>query len=328
MKLYIALSLLILVSSLKPLATDEEIVESFQKFMRRYRKAYDSPKEFQLRFDIFKSNFQEVELANLFSKKVDYSHKINQFADLTKEEFKEKYLTLNVQEIENISKRATTFVPTIEEVPESFDWRAQGAVAPVKNQGSCGSCWAFSAVANIEGQYFIKSKAMITFSEQQLVDCDLVDQGCNGGLMADAYDYLIKNGVMTDADYSYIGRRKACHFEQEKIAAKVTGYNFAGSQDEEIIKKFLVEKGPLAIALDATTLQFYFGGIVKAWQCPKKINHAVLLVGYGKRGNTPYWIIKNSWGKRWGEKGYFRIEFGKGACAVNTYVLSADVDAL
>lgn len=327
MRLLIALSLLVL-ALLQSLSTDEEIFKSFQKFIKKYKKTYNSPEEFQLRFKIFRSNYQGVELTNMFSEELDFTLKMNQFADLSKQEFEDKYLNLNVQEIEKIYQTALPYIPTIEDVPESLDWREHGAVAPVKNQGSCGSCWAFSAIANIEGQYFIQKKSMTTFSEQQLVDCDTVDQACNGGLMADAYDYLMKAGVMTDADYAYKGRKESCQFTEEKVVAKVKGYNFASSQDEEIIKKFLVESGPLAVALDATTLQFYFGGIVKSWQCPKNINHAVLLVGYGTRGNTPYWIVKNSWGKSWGEKGYFRIEYGKGTCAINTYVLSADVDAL
>jgi C1A family cysteine protease len=147
--------------------------------------------------------------------------------------------------------------------------------------------------------------------------------------MEDAYKYLQGSGVMTESDYSYTGIGGKCKFDANKVAATVSGYHYAGTEDENQIKQLLFENGPFAIAINATPLQFYFFGIFNPWFefiCnPKGLNHGVLLVGYGVSGNKPYWIVKNSWGSSWGEKGYFRIIAGKGACGVNQYVITAEI---
>lgn len=149
--------------------------------------------------------------------------------------------------------------------------------------------------------------------------------------MEDAYKHLQTTGVMTEESYPYAGRDNACKYDESKVAAKVTGYQYAGTEDESAIKQFLFERGPMAIAINATPLQFYYWGIFNPWFewiCnPKELNHGVLLVGYGVDGNTPYWIVKNSWGTGWGESGYFRIIAGKGACGMNTYVITANVES-
>ncbi|MCP3683685.1 MAG: hypothetical protein GY861_13450, partial [bacterium] len=213
--------------------------------------------------------------------------------------------------------------------PDAFNWNDQGKVTKVKNQGQCGSCWAFSATGNLESVHAIKSGNLVEFSEQQLVDCDKVDQGCNGGLMENAFDYLKQNSIMLESDYSYKGRGGSCSYDESKGQLKVSSYQFS-PEDEGQVKQFLYENGALAVAMNATTLQFYFGGIYSpwfSWTCsPKALNHGVLLVGYGVENDKEYWIVKNSWGASWGEKGYFRIIRGKGACGINTHVLTATVD--
>jgi len=260
-----------------------------------------------------------------------YQFGINQFFDLTQTEFAKTHLNLDISQMQRLKAEATSVAPHYMsgDAPENFDWREQKKVSKVKNQGSCGSCWAFSAIGNIEAIYSIKTGKNVEFSEQQLVDCDKVDQGCNGGLMEDAYKHLMTTGVMTSASYPYSGRDGQCKFDATKVAAKVSGYKYASSQDETQIKQFLFENGPLAIAINATPLQFYFWGIFNPWFewicSPQDLNHGVLLVGYGVEGSTPYWIVKNSWGTGWGESGYFRIIAGKGACGMNTYVITAEV---
>jgi cathepsin F len=147
--------------------------------------------------------------------------------------------------------------------------------------------------------------------------------------MEDAFKYLEGSGVMTQDSYPYTGSDGNCNFDQSGVGATVTGYHYAGTEDETQIKQLLFENGPFAIAINATPLQFYFGGIFDPWFqfiCnPKSLNHGVLLVGYGVSGSKPYWIVKNSWGTGWGENGYFRIVSGKGACGLNTYVITAEV---
>jgi len=261
---------------------------------------------------------------------------VTEFFDQTPEEFAKTHLNLEISHMQRVyaSKDANRIEPHYKngEAPDSHDWREHGAVSDVKSQGSCGSCWAFSAIGNIESMYQLKTGKNVLFSEQQLVDCDKVDLGCRGGLMEDAYKYLQDTGVVLQEDYPYTGRDEECSFDSSKVVAKISGYHYAGTEDETTIKQLLFENGPFAIAINATPLQFYFGGVFTPlfeWICnPKSLNHGVLLVGYGNNGKKDYWIVKNSWGGRWGEKGYFRIVAGRGACGMNTYVISAHVEPL
>jgi cathepsin F len=320
-------------------ASDESIFEQFQDFLKIYQKRYTTIEEFQLRWEIFRENYKNIETFNYMAaasnEEVTHENGVTQFFDLTPEEFAKQYLTLNISHLQKIKalKSQNKLIANFHDgaAPEAWDWREKGVVSVVKNQGMCGSCWAFSAVGNIEAQYAIKTNQSVLFSEQQLVDCDKVDQGCNGGLMEDAFKYVEgAHGIMQASDYSYSGKQGSCKYEESKALAKVTGYKFAGTEDENQIKQILYENGPLAIAINATPLQFYFGGVFNPWfnwMCnPKSINHGVLLVGYGVSGSKAYWIVKNSWGSGWGEKGFFRIIAGKGACGLNTYVITAEVD--
>jgi C1A family cysteine protease len=273
-----------------------------------------------------------------FEANESYQTGITKFSDLTYQEFAKIYLNLNYDAL-----AVANFNPTIVKVtnaaPDAYDWRDQGYVAHVKDQGSCGSCWAFSTVANLEGLYALKKGVVKTFSEQLLVDCDTSDSGCNGGLMELSFTWLKKNGgFMLDSDYAYTGRKSTCKQDKTKfVDMTVTGYVKLGSSastwspvDEDEIKEFLVETGPLAIALNADPLQTYTGGILdlnKSRCNPDGMNHAVTLVGYGtdEESGLDFWIVKNSWGKSWGEKGYFRIARGKGTCGVNQYITTATV---
>lgn len=149
---------------------------------------------------------------------------------------------------------------------------------------------------------------------------------CDGGLPETAFTWLKSNGIMEEKDYTYKGYKGACKQDPSKFKMKITGYNILDSRDEDKIKDYLYETGPLAIGINANTLQFYFGGILDSddWMCdPDSLNHGVTLVGYGVQGSTKYWLIKNSWGSSWGEDGYFRILRGKGICGVNTYISTA-----
>jgi cathepsin F len=292
--------------------------------------------DYDSRFLVFVSNYKAMMEIKAQQQKVgDMSFQVGEtpFLDMSPEEFKSKYLNLKVSSLDQIKKNAIGELNKANDIPDSFDWRLHEAVTEVRNQGGCGSCWAFSAVQNIEGQFALKTHNLGFFSPQQLVDCDHEgeDAGCNGGLMDSAFQYIQKTkGLESETDYQYEGKNGACRYDESKALAKVKGYRFAPSQNEDEIAAMLVQTGPLAIALDATPLQFYFGGIYKpwfSWSCKKNANnHAVLLVGYGVEKGVKYWIVKNSWGKRWGEKGYFRILRGDGTCGINTYVISADLE--
>ena len=304
----------------------------FQRFITKYNKKYNSVQEFLARFEVFKRNCMAS-----FKENSSYRTGITKFSDLTQQEFAKIYLNLNYDAFA-IANFDPYTVKVSNAAPDAFDWRDRGLVTPVRDQGACGSCWAFATVANLEGLYYMSKGVAVDLSEQLLVDCDTYDSGCNGGLMEYAFTWLVKNGMETEEDYPYTGVRGTCKADKTKyIDMKVTGYKKLGSSsstwspvDEEEIKEFLYEAGPLAVALNADILQTYTGGVidVPSSQCPASgINHAVTMVGYGHDNtvNKDYWIIKNSWGENWGEDGYFRIKRGSGTCGINNYITTAKV---
>jgi len=307
---------------------------NFQKFITKYKKNYKSVNEFLARYEVFKRNVH----ASLSAPKASFTTGITKFSDMTQQEFAKTYLNLNYDALAVVNFEPAT-VKTTNAAPTSYDWRNQGRVSAIKDQASCGSCWAFATVANLEGLYYANKGVMKTFSEQMLVDCDTQDSGCNGGLMQYAFSWIKSNGgIMYDTDYPYVGEEQTCKSDKTKYADfKVTGYKKLGSTwstwscvDEDEIKEFLYETGPLAVALNADYLSSYTGGIVDytSSKCPYSgINHAVTMVGYGTDSSSSmdYWIVKNSWGKDWGESGYFRIRRGNGTCGINCYITTATV---
>ena len=307
---------------------------NFQKFITKYKKNYKSVNEFLARYEVFKRNVH----AALSAPKASFTTGITKFSDMTQQEFAKTYLNLNYDAMAVANFEPAT-VKTTNAAPSSYDWRNQGRVSAIKDQASCGSCWAFATIANLEGLYYANKGVMKTFSEQMLVDCDTQDSGCNGGLMQYAFNWIKSNGgIMYDTDYPYVGSEQTCKSDKTKYADfKVTGYKKLGSTwstwscvDEDEIKEFLYETGPLAVALNADYLSAYTGGIVDytSSKCPYSgINHAVTMVGYGTDSSSSmdYWIVKNSWGKDWGESGYFRIRRGNGTCGINCYITTATV---
>jgi cathepsin F len=321
-KIVILFSILSLTLSLREgLKEEKNLFRFFQHFVKKYEKKYSSVEEYMARFNVFKSNLKRK------NQNSSYKQGITQFSDMTPNEFRRIYLNLNINILNTIKYEKAKEING-EEPPESFNWLDKKVLTDVKNQGSCGSCWAFSAVGNIEALYAIKYGENLRFSEQQLVDCDTYDSGCNGGLMETAFQWIIENkGLTTEAEYPYAGRDQKCK-TGKKSAVELESYVILNTTDEEYIKKYLFNVGPLAIAINADPFQFYIGGIIdeSAYSCdPEGLNHGVVLVGYGHDDDEDkdYWLIRNSWGKYWGEKGYVRVARGKGVCGVNTYVTSA-----
>lgn len=311
----------------------DDLSSEFYKFVKHHEKNYDTESEFNFRLDVFKANFvkmMNMHVNNLSEvKEVVYSP----FMDLTEEEFSQKLgFKQNIELTSELKANAEPLRYRFnlgQEVPDQYNWAEQGVVTGVKNQGSCGSCWAFSTTGQLEGQTKLTNGELLSLSEQELVDCDKVDQGCNGGLMEQAYDEIKRiGGLETEEDYSYKGTGGTCKYDASKKSVKVKSYSFV-DKNEDLIKEALFHSGPLAVALNASTLQFYFGGIAHPFKVlcnPSALNHGVLLVGYGSENGKNYWIVKNSWGKSWGEKGYFRMYRGDGTCGINTHVLSAEIE--
>jgi len=228
---------------------------------------------------------------------------INQFADLTPEEFKKQ---LGMRKIGSYGCKPFS---STKAQPESIDWRQQGVVTSVKDQGQCGSCWTFSATGAIESAWAIKTEQLIDLSEQELVDCAGLrygSNGCNGGQMNGAFRYIIENGQCADMDYPYSAKDGSCQ-KCDSIVHASSCYDVIPK--DQISLKIAVAKQPVAIAIEADTryFQLYASGILTNPDCGTELDHGVLIVGYGEENDQKYWLVKNSWGTTWGEDGYVKI---------------------
>jgi C1A family cysteine protease len=218
--------------------------------------------------------------------------------------------------------------PTAEEVaalPTSFDARKKGWIPAIRDQGQCGSCWAFSAVATIAGTWAkAKKKTPLVLAEQQLVDCSKTwCYGCNGGSTPDAMTYA-KKGMMLNSAYKYTAKKGTCKYSASKVKVKVASVS-SPSKSVSAIKTAVYNRGIISVYLNADKIMSYKSGIVSASGCSTSIDHAVNIIGWGKSGSTPYWLVRNSWGTWWGEKGYFRIVSGKNACGIEQYLYQCTV---
>jgi cathepsin F len=301
----------------------------FQEFKKKYGKTYSDSAEEKKRFGIFRENMkkakklQESELGTA-------RYGATEFADMSEEEFRKYYRN---------PEWDTSYDPSLKQAdipsdpaPDAFDWRDHGAVTPVKNQGMCGSCWAFSTTGNIEGQWAIKRGNLVSLSEQELVSCDKLDDGCEGGLPTNAYKEIIRlGGLEPEKQYPYDGRDEKCTFDLGDVKVYINGsVNISKNEDDMAV--WLAKNGPISIGINANAMQFYFGGVSHPWKIfcnPSSLDHGVLIVGYGtKKGffsTSPYWIVKNSWGGSWGEKGYYLVYRGDGVCGLNQMCTSAVV---
>ncbi|XP_053305564.1 cathepsin F [Spea bombifrons] len=318
-----------LIDSSSSTESEDELLETitlFKDFMITYNKNYADHEEATRRLQIFSQNRKKAQkIQEMDQGTAEYG--ITKFSDLTEEEFRTFYLNplLSTQPQRPMRKAVIPSDPP----PAQWDWRDNGAVTEVKNQGMCGSCWAFSVTGNIEGQWFLKKGKLVSLSEQELVDCDGVDHACGGGLPSSAYE-AIENlgGLETEQDYSYQGHKESCSFSTGKVSAYINS-SVEISNDETQIAAWLAKNGPISIALNAFAMQFYRKGISHPFRilCSSwMIDHAVLLVGYGERVGTPFWAIKNSWGQDWGEQGYYYLYRGSGACGMNTMCSSSVVE--
>jgi C1A family cysteine protease len=299
------------------LTNDAAIWQKFQSWQSQHLRLYGSPQEQKYRFEVFKNNYLEVKSVN--ERETSFRFGLNKFSDMTKEEFAAKYLGLNKMPI-----RATRDYAHLEgEVADEVNWVTKGAVTPIKDQGRCGSCWAFSAVVGLEGAYFLKNNDLKSFSEQQLVDCSTPfgNQGCNGGLMDNAFKYWVQNGATVESQYPYTAVDGNCVYKKEMQVTGVTGFTDV-KQDEGQLQQAVAGR-PVSIAIFALTIMQYTGGIYSDYaSCPAGLlDHGVAAVGYGTDSGKDYWLVKNSWGNSWGEQGYIRFarkSSGPGICGLAT----------
>ncbi|PIA30459.1 hypothetical protein AQUCO_05500021v1 [Aquilegia coerulea] len=290
--------------------------------MTNYGRVYKDNAEKLRRVKIFKANVDFIDYFNKYEGK-PYVLSANAFADQTNEEF---ISYRNGYKNQNVKATPSPFrYENVTAVPSTMDWRKKGAVTPIKDQGECGCCWAFSAVAATEGVNQLSTGKLISLSEQELVDCDTSgeDQGCQGGLMDDAFKFIERNkGLTTEGTYPYSGVDGTCNKKKEaSSSAKITGYEDVPANSETDLLKAVANQ-PISVAIDASgsAFQFYTSGVFTG-ECGTELDHGVTAVGYGTASDgTKYWLVKNSWGTTWGEDGYIRmqrdIEAEEGLCGI------------
>ena len=289
--------------------------QEWYEFKETHEKAYGSEEEEAFRLTIYNQNKKLVNDHNLRYDLGQHSYKLklNQFADLTASEYAKM---MNGYQHERKQRgEAPTHLPLASEVklPTSMDWRTKGAVTPVKDQGQCGSCWAFSSTGALEGQHFRQTGQLVSLSEQNLVDCSTAfgNNGCDGGLMDDAFKYVKANGgIDTEASYPYEAEDDTCRFNKQDVGATDKGYMDIPEGDEQALKEAVAVHGPISIAIDASqsSFQFYHSGVYDDPNCSStQLDHGVLAIGYGSEGGRDYWLVKNSWSEKWGDQGYIKI---------------------
>lgn len=289
--------------------------KSFLSWMRTTNQFFTGD-EYQTRFGIFLANARLVREHNAANKK--FTVALNKFAAMTPAEYK-ALLGFNMD-----LKRSTAVKSSKKANADSLDWRDKGVVNAIKDQGQCGSCWAFSAIQAIESANAISTGTLDSYSEQNLVDCVSTCAGCNGGLMTSAYDYVIaKQGgnFNPENEYVYKAVDGTCKFSQYSKVGTISKYTNVSEGDEDDLASKLETYGPLAVAIDASnwSFQLYSGGVYDESSCsPYNLDHGVGCVGYGVEGSTKYWIVRNSWGSSWGEKGYIRMIWKNNQCGIAT----------
>jgi len=285
----------------------------FHRFTHQYGKQYDTFDEYMRCHKNFVNNYHVINVHNKL--KHNYQLGINQFSDMSHREFKAfvKSSSLEIERFHTIGNHDNTHG----DVPDTIDWRDRNAVTSIKNQQQCGSCWAFSATGSIEGAYAITKGKLVSLSEQQLVDCDKGDNGCNGGIMTSAYEYVIKNGGLdSESCYPYEARDDTCRFDKSCVSATISSYGTVSPNNDTAMVEALARQ-PVSIAIYAagSTFQHYNGGVYDDPTCysdQSHLDHGVLLVGYGTTTDgKDYYILKNSWGTSWGKNGYMQIARGK-----------------
>ena len=287
------------------------VTSVFEDWKVNNSKYYETPNEHMYRFSIFSENYNNIQFKNSLKRNVTLG--LNKFADLTNEEFKASHLNGYASRPRMPSVFPNEDIRILTSLPTTVDWVAKGAVTPAKNQGQCGSCWAFSTTGSVEGAWFIKTGKLVSLSEQQLVDCSAAEgnQGCSGGIMDNAFQYIINNGgICSEAAYAYTGITAA---NCAKCTPDVKISSFVNVQPNSTpLLMAAVAQQPVSVAVEAdgSDWQFYSGGVLTD-ACGVNLDHGVLVVGYGTDVTQgDYWKVKNSWGPSWGETGYLRIGRG------------------
>ena len=279
----------------------------FSIFQERFSKKYETIQEMESRFQIFSTNLRNIILHNLDHNQ-NFTMGINQFTDLTAQEFKDMYIGGVKTEVGSYGCKSYSSSAT--GAPSSIDWRVKGAVTSVKDQGQCGSCWTFSATGAVEGAWAISTGMLVDLAEQELVDCATGiaygSHGCSGGQMQGAFKFIIENGQCALSAYPYTAMDGSC--QKCSAVAHISSCSDVKPNDQ-ISLKAAVAQQPVSIAISADTrlFQSYSSGVITSSSCYTSLDHGVLIVGYGTENGQDYWLVKNSWSDTWGDNGYVKI---------------------
>jgi len=295
---------------------DDEV--QFKDFQTKFNRHY-ATNEVEHKFKCFRRVLDQIDERNAMD---TARHGVNQFSDVCPEEFALKFLGTHKLNSFNKTTKGIHYPVNGPKNPQvSIDWRSSGAVTPIKDQGACGSCWAFAAAGSIESKWKIAGNTLVSLSDGEINQCSTngINDGCNGGWMDDAFDWVISNhGVASEEQYPYTsgnGVTGACQTTKlSLVSATISNYHLIASS-EASMATYLSTYGPLAVAVDATSWNTYTGGVM-ANCAALQINHGVIIVGVYTDASTPYWIIKNSWGTVWGEDGYLLLRYNTNQCAI------------
>lgn len=323
MKLYFAITILAFftIATAATFSYKDVFQQEWEEFKAKHNKNYTDENEEKFRMKVYLENRHKISRHNVRAANgiKTYTLGMNEYGDMLHHEFVQVMNGWKNSTRRNGARAAPTFMlPLNFELPTSVDWREKGLVTPVKNQGHCGSCWSFSTTGALEGQNFRKTGKLVSLSEQNLIDCSnkFDNHGCNGGLMDNAFEYIEENGgIDTEATYPYEGKDGKCRYSRRNIGAKDTGFMDIPQGSETHLTHALATVGPVSVAIDASheSFQFYRSGVYNEPECsPEDLDHGVLAVGYGvdPKGEE-YYLIKNSWGTSWGEKGYVKMTRNK-----------------
>jgi cathepsin L len=287
-------------------------------FKATHKKNYASNEEEVLRRMIWEDNVKYIQTHNLHADMGVHSFwlGVNEYADMSLKEFVQTMNGYNSTQRATATRCGQYMAPNnveLTDLPDTVDWRDKGYVTPIKNQGQCGSCWSFSATGSLEGQHFRKTGNLVSLSEKNLMDCSEAEgnHGCRGGLMDQAFAYIIKNdGIDTEASYPYEPRDGSCRFKKENVGATEESCKDIERESESNLQKAVAMEGPISVAIDAghRSFQLYKNGVYSERECSSvRLDHGVLAIGYGSDEGEDYWLVKNSWGTSWGMEGFIKM---------------------
>jgi len=325
MKTSFSIAFLVILATAFAVELSTDVRQQFLEFQQTHNKVYKTPAEFEYRFQVFQEGLRRAAEAQLKNPLATFG--VNSFSDITPEEYKKEYLmpdTVRQNYVKPPSKNFSIPLPGnalgCTPDPVWYSWiDCNGVLTGIYNQGSCGSCWAFSATETIESYTALSGNGLNMLSMQQLVDCDQYDSGCNGGMPVRAFQYVENaGGIESFDDYPYVGYDQSCQFNRNDVVSTVTGIMSIDGETGLYQQSSSASGGPVSVCVDASGWQYYTGGILTS--CGDQMDHCVQLIGYKNYGqNGAFWIVRNSWGSGWGMGGYIWIAIGSDLCGIGDY---------